>query len=360
MTMGPLKQDRMTSDERMIALMRGEPVDRVPFGYRIFTGFSAFNVGYSIRDVFTDMQKCFNAMTWTAQQYGWQMTPMLPAPAFWPLAFGGEIKWPSDEYMQSPMTLRHPVSTEKDVERLEIPDVKTAGVIQQLIQLGKLVEESGARFINFDSGLPFDCAAQICGVEQFCRWMMRKPELAHRLLRLALDYTLDFVNYWMDTFGLEHCQLAFTGSPTSSNQIISPRLFEKFAFPYLKEFHEKILAMGIRHILCHICGDQNLNLPLWSQLPYGDPGIISIGHEVDIDTAIKYFPDHILCGNVEPSLIQTGTPRQVYEQTKTCIEKGRRAPRGFMLAPGCELPPRAPHHNVWMMMKAIDDFGWYE
>jgi len=118
--------------------------------------------------------------------------------------------------------------------------------------------------------------------------------------------------------------------------------------------------MGVKHINTHICGEQNLNLPYWAEIPMGNPGIISIGHEVDLDTASKYFPDHIIVGNVEPALIQTGKPEEVYELSRICIEKGKKHPGGFALAPGCELPPMAPPYNVWMMRKAINDFGWYE
>lgn len=357
--MGLLKQDKMTRDERMIALMKRQPIDRIPFGYRNFTGFSAFNCGYTIADMFTDVQKCFDAMTWTAEQYGWQMTPMVVGSALRTLEWGGDIKWPTSPFAQAPIATRYPVITEDDVWKLKMPDVKTAGIVPRMIELGRLVVESGAKFINFYLKGPFDGAALICGVEQFCRWMMKKPELAHRLLRMALDNSLESLRYWVDTFGVEHCNLAFITSPTSSNQIISPKLFETFAFPYTKELHEKVLAMGIKHILCHICGEHNLNLPYWAQIPYGDPGIVSFGHEVDLDTASKYFPNDIICGNVEPTVIQMGTPEEVYELTRICIEKGKRHPGGFMLAPGCELPPNAPPHNVWMMMKAVDDFGWY-
>ena len=358
--MGLLRQDRMTSDERIIALMNRRPTDRIPFGYRIFTGFSALNTGYTVYDMFTDMKKCFDAMTRTADMYGWQMTPMLPAPAITAWTFGGEVKWPSSPFAQSPMVTRYPVITEEDAWNLKMPDVRTAGMIPQWMELGRLTVKSGAKFISFRADGPFDAAAQLCGVEQFCRWMMRKPQVAHRLLRLVTDFDIEFLRYWMDTFGLEHCNLFFIGAPTTSNQIISPKFFQAFALPYIKELHERVLAMGVKHIMCHICGEQNLNLPYWAQIPMGDPGILSFGHEVDQETASKYFPNDVICGNIEPAVIQTGTPEQVYELARRCIEKGRKHRAGFMLAPGCELPPKAPPYNVWMMMKAINDFGWYE
>jgi len=59
-------------------------------------------------------------------------------------------------------------------------------------------------------------------------------------------------------------------------------------------------------------------------------------------------------------VIQAGRPEKVYELARICIEKGRRHPGGFMLGPGCEMPPKAAPYNVWTMMKAVSDFGWYE
>ncbi|MGD8985246.1 MAG: uroporphyrinogen decarboxylase family protein, partial [Desulfobacteraceae bacterium] len=83
--------------------------------------------------------------------------------------------------------------------------------------------------------------------------------------------------------------------------------------------------------------------------------------EVDLTTGIEYLGDAcVIVGNVEPRVLLTGTPDEVYQLSKECIEKAKFAPRGFILGSGCELPPLAPPSNVWAMRKAINDFGWYE
>jgi uroporphyrinogen decarboxylase len=92
----------------------------------------------------------------------------------------------------------------------------------------------------------------------------------------------------------------------------------------------------------------------------GDHGIISIGKEVDIDAAIEYFGDRrIIAGNIEPAMLQTGTPRQIYELCRAAIEKGKRAPNGYALMQGCEVPVNTPPYNLYVMKKAIEDFGRY-
>ena len=98
------------------------------------------------------------------------------------------------------------------------------------------------------------------------------------------------------------------GEPAASNQLISPKLFKEFVMPCLQELHEKILKMGYQHIYCHICGESNANLPYWSQVPMGNPGVVSIGHEIDLEKAAEFFPSDIIMGNLEPSLLQTGKP----------------------------------------------------
>jgi len=353
------RQDRMTPAERMRALLGGQPIDRVPL-FLAARGFCARNVGYPISAMYSDPEKSFWAKVWTQEQYGYDGYPVYSAYiCFGAWEFGGEVDFPRGEYEQAPKVIRFPVNSEEDVDKLKVPDVKTAGAIPINMQFCKLQEKHGIRR-TVGIGSPFNMAGGICGMERLGRWMIKKPELVHRILRKVTDFCVQVVQYSVDTFGAENIELR-EASPLESNQVISPQQFEEFALPYTREVHEKVLAMGVKHIFSHICGEQNLNLPYLARIPFGDRAILSFGHEVDLATAIKYFGDtSIIAGNVEPAVIQSGTPQQVYELSKQAIEKAKYAPRGFILMPGCELPPMAPPYNVYMMKKAINDFGWYE
>ena len=141
--------------------------------------------------------------------------------------------------------------------------------------------------------------------------------------------------------------------------MISPKTFETFVYPYIKEVHEYALSLGYKSIFKHICGEQNKNLPFWSQIPMGDPGFVSFGHEVDLLTAAEAFPNDIVVGNVEPSALMIKTPEEVYEITRAVLKKGKQIKRGFVIAPGCDLPPMSPVENIKAMTKAVQDHGWY-
>ena len=151
--------------------------------------------------------------------------------------------------------------------------------------------------------------------------------------------------------------LTYLAAPTASNQMLSPRFFETFVLPYQKKLHEKILQAGIRHIYCHICGEQNKNLPLWRKIPMGNPGIVSFGHEVAIETAVKFFGrDCIIAGNIEPAIIHLGQPDEVHRLGMAALAQGSQSPRGYILMPGCGIPPNVPTENLLMLKKAASDF----
>ena len=355
--MAQFRHDQMTEKERSAAMLKRQPVDRVPFDAMGFA-FAAAMVGYSKVDMFDDPDKAFWATSRTQEMFGGFERLFYPSGAFLAREFGGEVKMPTSEYAMAVSLLRPAVQSEEDVWKLELPDVKTAGTLPLMVRFSKLQEKHDLP-ITYQCGGILTRVGYITGIETMCRWMIKKPELVHRLCRIVADFLMAMAEYWVDMFGPEHL-LPFVGAPTEANQIISPKQFEEFCLPYQREIHEKILALDVRHIYTHICGEQNLNLPYWAKLPMGDPGMVSFGHEVDLDDASRYFPNDIIIGNVEPAVIQTGTPAEVYELSRICIEKGKKHRAGFILAAGCELPAKAPPYNVWTMRKAINDFGWYE
>ncbi len=345
--------------------MNHDKPDRVPvwpMGGAI--GFCGVNAGCTIADMYTRPQVALDAERRIHEQYGWVFVPYHNYGAYGAWEFGGEIKWPSSEYTQAPSIARYPVQTEEDAWILRLPDVRHAGIIPIETEYLKLALQqplgNNQPFKVFIAvHAPFTTAANLCGPDKLCKWLIKRPEVAKRLLRLATDHLLELVRYWRDTLGVDEV-VAFQGDPTSSNQLISPRHFQEFALPYLIELNRHILSLGFKHIYFHVCGDQNGNLPYLSQVPLGDPGIVSIGPELDLAEASKVFAGHVMLGNIDSSAVQTGTPASVYALCVQAIEKGKACPDGFVLSPGCALPPRASPANVRMLAKAADDCGWYE
>jgi uroporphyrinogen decarboxylase len=353
-----IKKETMLPHERFEALLNRERPDRVPFIPFMF-GFAAGLVGCSLADMYGDAEKCFQAQVRSAELLGHDGLPWYGYGSQGGWEFGGEIKMPHGEFAHAPSVKRFPAPTPELVEALVIPDVETAGAYPVVIELAKIQQQHGLPISVFGFS-PFTAAGNICDIENMCRWMRKCPEVVHLVMRKCTDFHKKVIDYFVEKFP-GHPMWVFLSEPTSSNNMISPKDFEEFSFPYVKEAHEYCLQKGIRYCYTHICGDQNLNLPLWAEIPYGDPGLVSFGHEVDLNRAIELFGDkNIIAGNVEPSHMQVGPAEKVYQLSKEAIEKGKYSPSGYVLMAGCGVPPMAPPYNVFAMRKAVLDHGFYE
>ncbi len=345
----------MTSKERNAAVLAGNPVDRIAH-FPFILGFSARNVGYPIQAIYSDAEKSYAAQQRTFEQYGVDWGPLYGYASYGTWEFGGQIEMPTGTYQQAPSHKTFPVNDEAEAERLARPDVRTAGCLPIAMEFSRLQEQNGTP-ISVIMGGNFTLAGNLCSVAKLCRWMIKKPDLAHHLLRLATDHILETVAYWVNTFGAEKVIPQFW-EPMASNLIISPRQFKNFVLPYLAETGERIAKMGVRHVLHHICGDQNANMPMWAEVAMGDPGLCSFGDEIDIDKAIEVIGHKaVLIGNLDPSLLLTGQPGEIVQRCRQIIEKGKRAPRGFMFSVGCELAPETPGYHLYLVQKALETFG---
>jgi len=320
--------------------------------------FAVERVGYPVAAAYNDPRKSFEAQIETIARLGEDGIPRMAvggaSDVTW--AFGGTLKWPADEYSMAPTAARYPANSVAEVTALTMPDdIAAAGPLPLYLDFARRCQKNSLPVFPFITS-PIEGARSLCGPELLMRWMIKAPELAHRLLRLATDYSTAVVHLFAAIFPPQD-MLTYLAAPTASNQMLSPRFFETFVLPYQKELHEKILQTGIRHIYCHICGEQNKNLPMWRDIPMGDPGIVSFGHEVAIETAVKFFgPDCIIAGNIDPALIHLGQPDDVYRLSMAALAAGRRSPRGYILMPGCGIPPNVTAQNLLMLKKAADDF----
>ena len=344
----------MTNKERMDALLRGEKPDRALFVHKGY-GFCAVNTGMAKADIFEFPDKSYLAQKWTMEMYDAEVAPFYTFVSYGSWEFGGEIKWPDDRWGSGPSVSRRPVEKPEDVFKLELPDVTTAGCLPKMMEFAHLQEKHGSQ-IAFIYGSPFTFCANLCGVNKFLEWAATEPEAVEHVMRLMTDHLKQVADLFIKTFGAERV-LPRIASPTDG--LISPRMYKRLVLPYRMELHQHVLDQGVKHIYDHICGDQNKNLEQLATLPWGKPGILSFGHEVDLLKAAELFPGHIIAGNVEPAIITTGTPEQVWEACRKNIEIGKTIEGGFIFMGGCEIAANTPPYHIHLMSKAAQEFGKY-
>jgi hypothetical protein len=141
-----------------------------------------------------------------------------------------------------------------------------------------------------------------------------------------------------------------------SSSMVSPKMFEKLAWPWLKRQVLAYFKEGYRVIL-HLDGDWTPLLELLSQLPAGSAVV-----ELDITDMLqaKRVLAKKLCvkGNIDPTLLAFGSPKEVERACKTlidnCAEDG-----GFILSSGCEAPPNSNPENLRTMLRCAVEYGKY-
>ena len=351
--------DKLTSPERMLNLALRKGIDRVPVLPNA-TGYTGVLAGMSMKEFYLEPQNMLKAQLWAAEMHQYDTIPGFDIPSFAGWDFGGEMQFPPRGKIQFPVLTRHAVEQPSDVDKLELPDLDTAPAASRYLKFARLTHEAGFP-VGIHLQAPLSNAVCVASTEKVLRWCYKEPELVHRILRITTDYTLALADRLIDEFGAENC-CAFEPAAVESNAVIPPKLFEKFALPYIIEIHDKLIAKGVLPWLIHLCGDHTQNLRFWKEQVQVLPRtIFNLGSKVDLTYAAEVLgEDYIIGGNVPTTLLQNGTPDEVFEASRIIIEKMKHFGGGFALMPACAMPLAAPPVNVHALVRAARIFGSYE
>ena len=136
--------------------------------------------------------------------------------------------------------------------------------------------------------------------------------------------------------------------PTAS--LLSPKQFREFVIPYYVKVMDKWKEWGSRGSGFHICGDTTKLLETFPEM--GIRGV-SIDSAVDIAVAQDLVGDKLsIMGNVSPIEILRGTPESIEQAVIDCFRKCWDNPRGFTIAPGCDVPVQTSLENIDAYMSA--------
>ncbi len=130
---------------------------------------------------------------------------------------------------------------------------------------------------------------------------------------------------------------------------LSPRQFERFAWPYIKKGVLAYIDAGITPLL-HFDSNWTPYLHYFRELPRGKV-ILEIDGQTDIFKAKEVLGDHLcIMGDVPATLLKLGTPDDVRAYVQKLIDivgKGS----GFILSTGCDTPVDAKPENVRAMIE---------
>ncbi|MCX8090578.1 MAG: uroporphyrinogen decarboxylase family protein [Verrucomicrobiae bacterium] len=325
----------MNGRERILALLEGRPVDRLPF-MPITMQFACDQIGARYRDYCTDYRVLVEGQLRTAERFGFDYVNTMSDPAREAADCGAAVEYFDDQ----PVALVEDQALLADKTRLahlKIPDPLGGGRMTNGIRALALYKEKVAGQLLIEGWIEGPCAeaADLRGINALMLDFYDDPAFVRDLFEFVLEMELRFARAQVQA-GAESI-----GIGDAAASLVGPQIYQEFVWPYEKRMVDAIHAVGAK-VRLHICGNIRRILE----------GIGRLGCDiVDVDSMVpmaearqKTGPDQVLLGNLNPvTVMRNGTPELVTQAVAECHRQA--APR-YIVGAGCEIPRDTPPENL--------------
>ena len=143
--------------------------------------------------------------------------------------------------------------------------------------------------------------------------------------------------------------LVWIGGWRSAPCLLSPVMWNRFVWPYLRQLVCEVTDAGLIALL-HLDSDWTRELERFRELPRGKC-LMALDGDTDIFKAKEVLGDHMcLMGDVPASMLFYQSSDDVYNYCSKLIRE--LGPAGFILQSGCDIPTNAKLENVQAMVAA--------
>ena len=263
-------------------------------------------------------------------------------------AMGARIRYPEDE---SPSVLEPTVKNLNDIRSLTLPDPEKDGRLPVWLNAVRILREKvGSEFAVFANiNGPFLAAAQLLGMLGAAKSMRRSPDVLIELLDLTTQTIINFMKAEIKA----GADAIILGDPMSSTSVISPEEFARFSLPYIQKV---VRQAGEIPIILHICGNTTRII---DKMVETGARYLELDWSVDLaQVRMKYGNTIGLIGNINPTLLLTGTADAVEESCRKAITAAGLT-GAYILGTGCELPKDTHHENLDRMITSAEKYGEY-
>lgn len=141
---------------------------------------------------------------------------------------------------------------------------------------------------------------------------------------------------------------AWVGGWRGTPDMISPEMFERFSWKYLKDVGNLLLKYNVIPLF-HLDSNWTNGMKYFREFPKGSV-ILGLDGKTDIFKAKKIIGDHCcIMGDVSATLLSFGTPEEVDAYCERLIREV--GPEGFILSSGCDVP----YNGKYECIKALYD-----
>lgn len=359
--------EKMNSVERTWTVLQGGIPDRVPVDLHNFM-MTAHVSGLPFPEFFQNGEAMAEGQIQAWREFGHDVLLVENGTAALAEACGCQV-----EYMTESAPVCHgpAIKSLDELDKLQVPDPYTVHPLKENLKATRIIahEIGDKAFIigRADQG-PFSLASMIMGMDVFLYHLAlsqkrsRRGEPAeentdlarklHRLLEFSLEVTTRYAIAQME----QGAHITSIGESLSGPDVCSPKTYKEFEWGYAKRMVERLKAQNIL-LAYHICG--NATAIVLDMVETG-AAILELDYKIDMPKVKEIAQGKAtILGPVDPSAVMAlGTPELVGAKCQEAIEV--LAPGGgFILGPGCALPPMTPPENVHAMVEAAKKYGVY-
>ena len=202
--------------------------------------------------------------------------------------------------------------------------------------------------------VPFDNFSIMRSIDKFYKDMYQMGDQLLELLEIVNNATIAGSEMAAKATG---CNRVFMGAVRGSGQFINMKNFERFVWPYMKVMVEKMVEKNLVPIL-HCDSDWTKNLEYFLDLPKGK-FVLELDSSTDIFKAHEILHGHCaIKGDVSPALFTVASPSELDEYAKKLITTFKND-EGLLYSSGCNMPMNSKHENVKAFFDAVEKYGRY-
>lgn len=257
-------------------------------------------------------------------------------------AWGGEVE--DGDEVTEPCMVNYPLKTVSDWRGLKPLDPTKDGRLPAIIECTKMLREKmpDTAVVGNLVG-PLSLASSLIDATILYKALVKEAAEVHAMMEFLIENSIAYGNTLIDA-GADVIVIA---DPSATGEILGPRMFSKFASPYLDRMTEAVHAKG-KPVIVHICGDA---APVFDQLNSLKAECISFDSAVNIRQAKEAIPSKRIMGNVSTMLLQKGPEDRIKIASKRLLHAGV-----DILAPACGISAKTPLAHIRAMTEAAKSY----
>jgi len=331
----------VTGKERVLAAMKLQQVDRTP--WVPFVGVHGGKIlGMSASEFLKSSDKMVAGVQAAIERYQPDGIPVAFDLQIEAETFGCELNWSDDT---PPAVTSHPLSSGISLDKISVP-TRDDGRIPLVLQATRELRQANPDIALY--GLitgPFTLALHLMGTDIFMKMFDAPEEIA-----ATMEFCTATCNALSEYYIEAGCDIVAVVDPMTSQ--IGPDQFKQFVSPSASAVFDFIREKGSMSSF-FVCGHAEQNLHVMCDCK---PDNVSVDENIPLDTIKEICLERGVSfgGNMQlTTVLLLGKPIDAQRNAIECMEIG--GEKGFILAPGCDLPFDTPVENLEAVTKVVHD-----